>query len=93
MHVIAALLMAAATRATDLNRAKIAVCVAGMPERLQPGPLLEHLVLANGDFEFDVVYALAAPSALFSQKSIRPPPRRLTLRCPRDLRPLQTGRA
>ena len=27
--------------------------------------LLEHLVLANGDFEFDVVYALAAPSALF----------------------------
>ena len=65
MHVIAALLMAAATRATDLNRTKIAVCVAGMPERLQPGPLLENLVLANGDFEFDVVYALAAPSALF----------------------------
>ena len=63
MRMAAALLLAVAAAAT--NRTKVAVCVTGMPERLQPGPLLERLVLANGDIDFDVVYALAAPSALF----------------------------
>jgi len=50
----------------DWMRMSVAVCVTGMPERLQPEHLIKRFVAPNAArFAFDIIYALAPPTSLF----------------------------